>query len=119
MNARQKAKRYKHLYETLSKQPLPVIFKEPHHVETLRYERVYPEELIANTRFIQECNPFLMKDVTDFISAIATPNATAIIQKDIAQGLAEGLAKYIVYRQDYDPGMNVYRICGELKIVVM
>lgn len=118
MNARQKAKRYKHLYETLSKQPLPVIFKEPHHIDTLRIERTYPGELITNTRFTQEnSNPLFMKDVTDFISSTATPNASAYIQMDIAQGLAEGLDKYIVYRMDYNPEMNTYRICGEIKVV--
>ena len=136
MNARQKAKRYKRLYETLSKQPLPVIFKEPYHVETLRYERAYPEELIANTCFMQEDGNLMiidkeakeeidfiqpkklcMKNVTDFISAIATPNASAYIQMDIARGLAEGLDKYIVYKMNYDPEMNVYRICGEIKVV--
>lgn len=106
MNARQKAKRFKRLYEELSKQPLPVIFKEPPHIDTLRIERTYPGELITNTRFMQED-----------ISAIATPNATGYVLKDIAFGLAEGLGKYIVYRTDYDPEMNVYRVCGEIKVV--
>lgn len=94
MNARQKAKKYKRLYEELSKQPLPVIFKEPYHIDTLRFEKCYPDELLRNS-----------------------PNATSYIQKDIVQGLAEGLNKYIVYRMDYDPTTNTDRVCGELKVV--
>lgn len=126
MNARQKAKRFKRLYEELSKQPLPVIFKEPPHIDTLRVERIYPEELIANTYFAQkevteidfiQPKKLNMKNVMDFVSAIATPNATGYVLKDIAFGLAEGLGKYIVYRTDYDPEMNVYRVCGEIKVV--
>ena len=96
MNARQKAKRYKHLYETLSKQPLPVIFKEPHHIDTLRYERAYPDELLRNS-----------------------PSTTSYMLMEIAQGLAKGLNKYIVYRTDYDPTTNICRVSGELKVVVM
>lgn len=126
MNARQKAKKYKQLYEALSKQPLPVIFKEPYHIDTLRVERVYPEELIANTYFAQkevteidfiQPKKLNMKNVMDFVSAIATPNATGYVLKDIAFGLAEGLGKYIVYRIDHDPETNVYRVCGEIKVV--
>ena len=120
MNARQKAKRFKRLYEDLLKQTPPIVFEEPHQIDTLRVERMYPEELVRNTCFMQEDNkPLFMKDVTDFISSIATPIASAYIQKDISYGLAEGLYKYIVYRTDYNPEMNTYRICGEIKVVVI
>lgn len=125
MNARQKAKKYKRLYEDLMKRPIEFCV-EPHKIDTLRVERVYPEELIANTYFAQkevteidfiQPKKLCMKNVTDFISAIATPNATGYVLKDIAFGLAEGLNKYIVYRINYDPEMNVYHICGEIKVV--
>lgn len=117
MNARQKAKRFKRLYEDLIKRPIEFCV-EPHKIDTLRVERVYPEELIANTYFMQDnSDPLPMKNVMDFVSAIATPNATGYVLKDIAFGLAEGLGKYIVYRTDYDPEMNVYRVCGEIKVV--
>ena len=96
MNVRQKAKRYKHLYETLSKQPLPVIFKEQHHVDTLRYERAYPNELLCTS-----------------------PNVTNYIQMEIAQGLTEGLNKYIVYTMNYDPTMDECHVCGEIKVVAI
>lgn len=118
MNARQKAKKYKRLYEDLLKQTPPIVFEEPHHIETLRFERAYPEELIATLMILQEDNkPLLMKDVTKFISSTSVKSAASYIQSDIAQGLAAGLDKYIVYRIDHDPEMNVYRVCGELKVV--
>ena len=98
MNARQKAKKYKRLYEELSKQLLPVIFKEPYQIDTLRFEKCYPDELLRNS---PERSIF----------------ASAYILKDITQGLAEGLNKYIVYRTDYDPTTNTDRVCGELKVV--
>lgn len=92
MNARQKAKRFKRLYEELSKQPLPVIFKEPHHIDTLRYEKIYTRVDALNVT--QE-----------------------IIANDIKLGLAKGLNKYIYCQIDYIPETDLYRICGELKVV--
>lgn len=89
MNARQKAKKYKRLYESLVTQKPPIVFEEPHHIDTLKFVKCYPEDLI-NTHYIQ---------------------------MDITQGIIKGLDKYIVYWMDFDPTMNVWRVCGELKVV--
>ncbi len=97
MNARQKAKRFKRMYEGLLKQPQPIVFAEPHYIDILRVEQCYSEE--------------------DFIALNCAPDATSYIQMDIIRGLVASLDKYIVYRTVYDPEMNVYRVCGELKVV--
>jgi len=96
MNARQNAKRYKRLYEALLKQTPPIVFAEPRHIETLRCEKCYPDELFRNS-----------------------PSTTSYMLMEIAQGLAKGLDKYIVYRTDYDPTTNICHVSGELKVVVM
>ena len=96
MNARQKAKKYKRMYEALLKSP--VKFKvEQHKIDTLRFERFYPEPLIAqkNSSYLQE-----------------------IMAKDIAKGIIEsGLGEYIDYHIEFCPHINMYRFCGEIKIV--
>lgn len=99
MNARQKAKKYKYLYEKLLNQPIK--FKmEQHKIDTLRFERFYPEELIAkeNSNALQE-----------------------IILNDIAQGLAQELIdhfdNYINYFTEDCSYINEYRFCGEIKVV--
>lgn len=94
MNARQKAKRFKRLYEGLLKQPQPIVFAGPNHIDTLRFEKCYPDELLRNS-----------------------PNATSYILMEIAQSLAAGLGKYIVYRTYYDPTTDTCRISGEIKVV--
>jgi hypothetical protein len=95
MNARQKAKKYKRMYESLLKQP--VRFKvEQHKIDTLKFERFYPEALI-----VQENSSYLRE----------------VIVKDIAQGLASSLNKYIDYYTEFCPHINKYRLCGEIKVV--
>ena len=95
MNARQKAKKYKRMYEALLKQP--VRFKvEQHKIDTLRFERFYPEALI-----VQENSNYLRK----------------VIVKDIAQNIASSLDKYIDYFTEFCPHINKYRFCGEIKVV--
>lgn len=95
MNARQKAKKYKHMYETLLNQP--VKFKlEEHKIDTLRFERFYPEALIVreNSGYLRE-----------------------VIIKDIAEGIASSLDKYIDYNMEFCPHINKYRFYGEIKVV--
>lgn len=95
MNARQKAKKYKRMYEALLNQP--VRFKvEQHKIDTLRFERFYPEALI-----IQENSSYLQE----------------IIVKDIAQGLVSSLDKYIDYNMEFCPHINKYRFYGEIKLI--
>lgn len=95
MNARQKAKYYKRKYELLLKSP--VQFNVEHHkIDTLRFERFYPEALIVhgNSDYLRE-----------------------IVAKDIAQGLASSLDKYVDYRTEFCPHINKYRVLGEIKVV--
>lgn len=94
MNARQKAKKYKRMYEQLLNQP--VKFKvEQHKIDTLKFERFYPKELVIplmNSRYLQE-----------------------MIMKDIVQDLR--LDKYIDYYTEFCSYMNKYRVYGEIKVI--
>lgn len=99
MNARQKAKKYKRMYEAILNQHIePKI--EQHKIDTLRFEKFYPEKLIAkeNSNALQE-----------------------ITINDITQGLAQALVdrfdNYIDYFTEYCPYINEYRFCGEIKVV--
>ena len=95
MNARQKAKKYKRMYEELLRKP--VRFKMGRHkIDTLRFERFYPAALVT-----QEYSDYLRE----------------VIVKDIAQGIASSLDKYIVYNTKFCPNINKYRFYGEIKIV--
>lgn len=95
MNARQKAKYYKRKYEMLLKQP--VRFNVEHHkIDTLRFERFYPDALI-----VQKNSDYLRE----------------IVVKDIAQGLASSLDKYIDYRIEFCPHIDKYRLLGEIRVV--
>ena len=95
MNARQKAKKYKRMYEALLNQPVKFNV-EQHKIDTLRFERFYPSALImhADNSYLRE-----------------------VIVKDIAQGLASSLDKYIDYYMEFCPHINKHRFCGEIKIV--
>ena len=95
MNARQKAKKYKRMYEALLKSPIRFEV-EQHKIDTLRFERFYPEALIT-----QENSSYLRE----------------VIVKDIAQGLASNLDKYIDYNTEFCPRINKYRFYGEIKVV--
>lgn len=95
MNARQKAKKYKRMYEGLLKQH--VQFKvEQYKIDTLRFERRYPTALVMqdNSSYFRHC-----------------------VVKDIAHSLAERLDKYIDYRTEFCPHTNEYCMCGEIKVV--
>lgn len=95
MNARQKAKKYKRLYEELLKQPVRFNV-EQYKIDTVRFERLYPEALIAqgNSSYLRE-----------------------VVVKDIAQHLANSLDKYIDYHAEFCPHVNKYRFYGEIKVV--
>lgn len=96
MNARQKAKKYKHMYEALLKQQ-PVRFKvEQHKIDTLKCERLYPEALITQENSSQ---------------------VRGIIVRDIAQSIVSNLDKYIEYHTEFCPHINKYRFYGEIDVV--
>ena len=91
MNARQKAKKYKRMYEALLAQS--VEFKvEQHKIDTLRFERFYPEEL-ATLDYCRET-----------------------IFRDIAQCLASNLDKYLNYYTEFCPHVGQYRFYGEINL---
>jgi len=96
MNARQKAKKYKRMYEELLKQHVELFKVEQYKIDTVRFERRYPTALV-------------MQDNTDYFRHC--------VVKDIAYSLAESLDKYIDYRTEFDPDTNMYRMRGEIKIV--
>lgn len=95
MNARQKAKKYKRMYEELIKQPVKYEVKT-HKIDTLKFERLYPRHLVIdeNSGYFKE-----------------------VILKDIAYSIAESLDKYMIYRTEFCPHMNRYRFVGEIKVV--
>lgn len=85
------------MYEELIKQP--ITFKiEQHKIDALRFERFYPEALVSNG---SKNSDFLRK----------------VILKDIAEGLANGLDKYIDYYTEFCPHLNTYRLSGEIMVV--
>lgn len=97
MNARQKAKKYKRLYKELLNRPVEFKLEQHiHKIDTLRFERFYPEALIANG------NSSYLREV---------------MIRDIAHGLASSLDKYIDYKTEFCPHMNKYRVYGEIKVV--
>ena len=95
MNARQKAKMYKSMYENLLKRHVELKV-EQHKIDTLRFEQFYPEALITpgNSNYLRE-----------------------VIVRDIAQSLASSLGKYIDYRTEFCPHINKYRFLGEIRVV--
>lgn len=88
MNARQKAKKYKRMYEEL--------LKEQHKIDKLRVKRRYTAELVAEegTSYFRHC-----------------------LVKDIAYSLAESLDKYIDYYTEFCPHTNEYCFVGEIKVI--
>ena len=86
------------MYEKLLNQPVqPVRFKvEQYKIDTLRFERFYPEELIA-----QENSSYLRE----------------VIVRGITQGIVSSLDKYIDYNTEFCPDINKYRFYGEIKVV--
>ena len=95
MNARQKAKKYKRMYEELLNKHIEVKM-EQHKIDTLRFDRFYPEPLIANA------NSSYLREV---------------IVKDIAQDLVSKLDKYIDYRTEFCPDINKYHFYGKIDVV--
>ena len=97
MNARQKAKKYKRMYEALAKQPVMLRVEQPKQlkIDTLKFERYYPEELVVN-----ESKDFLWK----------------AILKDVAEGLANSLDRYIDYRTEFCSDLG-FRLSEEIMVV--
>jgi len=95
MNARQKAKKYKRMYENLLKKPVEIKV-EQHKIDTVRCERYYHEV---------------------FITRMDKGQLRSIITSDIAYCLANDIGKYIDYHIEFCPHINKYRLYGEIKVV--
>ena len=94
MNARQKAKYYKRKYEELANCPIiPQVYTHSHHIDTLKFERFFPDELIRNEHFEE------------------------IVVKDLANYIAEDLEKYVVYKTYFEPYLNKVKVTGEIRVV--
>lgn len=96
MNARQKAKYYKRKYEEIAKMPLPKFTENNYRVDTLRFERLYPEALISNTN---------------------EENMSEKITKDLFFELAGQMDKYVTVKTNFEPHLNHFRVVGEIKVV--
>lgn len=95
MNARQKAKKYKRMYEKLLNQPVKFNMEQSN-IRTLKFERFYPKALV-----VDEYSSYFRK----------------VIAKDIAYDIASKLEKYIDYNIEFCPHVNSYRFSGKIKIV--
>jgi hypothetical protein len=93
MNARQKAKKYKKLYESLLNQPVKFNVVTPK-VDTLRFDRFYPKE---------------------FLDRFDTETLYKNFKINVAQHLEPILDDYIKYDMYYGPDGN--RLIGYMKIV--
>ena len=96
MNARQKAKYYKRKYEELAKMPLPKSTVINYKIDTLRFQRLYPEALIVKGE---------------------ENTLTDIITKDLANELASQMGKYVTVTTNFEPHINHYRIVGEIRVI--
>lgn len=95
MNARQKAKYYKRKYEELANVKIPIFRVEQHKIDTLRFQRLYPEVLIAGREDV----------VADIIS------------KDVGFEIASQIDKYVTVKTEFEPHLNQFRVVGEVKVV--
>lgn len=97
MNARQKAKRYKRMYEELVNKPVKITV-EQHKIDRLKFKRAYPRHVVVdeNSSYFKE-----------------------VILKDIALDLVKSLNKYIDYHTEFYPDTNEYCFVGEIKVVKM
>lgn len=95
MNARQKAKKYKRMYEELVKRPIEVKV-EQHKIERLKMKRYYPTALVMqeNSDYFRHC-----------------------VLRDITFSLAESLDKYMDYYTEFCPDTNKYCFVGEINVV--
>lgn len=95
MNARQKAKKYKRMYEALLNSPVKFNV-EQYKIDTLRCEKFYPAApiVLGDSNYVRK-----------------------IVVKDIAESLASNLDKYIDYFTEFCQYTNQYRFYGEIKVV--
>lgn len=97
MNARQKAKKYKRMYEELLNRHQPKFKVEEHKIDILKFEQYYPTKLLAT----QKNNTYLRETIV----------------KNIAQDLASNLDEYVDYNMKFCSDINKYCFSGTIKVV--
>lgn len=90
MNARQKAKHYKRMYEELLNRPI-----NPK-VDTLRFSRLYPQPIITSSD----------EDIT-----------TKILTRDLVNALVDQMDKYITIKTEFLPFMHQYKFNAVVEVV--
>lgn len=98
MNSRQKAKKYKKLYESLLNQPVKFNVVTPK-IDTLRHEQFIDEEVLARPEHIKYIHRH--------------------IRERIAEDIASDLNNYINFSTKYQPDLHGYRVRGEIKVVAI
>lgn len=95
MNARQKAKHYKRMYEEFLHKPLKLNVIN-HKVDTLRFSRLYPQSIITSSD----------EDIT-----------TKILTRDLVNALVYQMDKYVTIKTEFLPNMHQYKFSAEVKVV--
>ena len=100
MNARQKAKRYKRLYEEYTRLTIkPTIVTDRRKVDTLKFSREYPEVLVKNLN--SGCDEWIK-------------NA---IQRDLCFELLKKFGDYVDTSIDLDTYNGKYIVTGTINIL--
>lgn len=95
MNARQKAKHYKRMYEELLNRPInPIVIN--HKVDTLRFSRLYPRPIITSSD----------EDIT-----------TKILTRDLVNALVDQMDKYVTIKTEFLPFMHQYKFNAVVEVV--
>lgn len=99
MNARQKAKKYKRMYEALSaKWKPPIEFKvEEYKVDTLKFTMAFPEEFVSQADY-------------NYLREVAI--------NDFAEKLVKCGDNYIEYRLEHLPYLKEYLIHLQMRVLI-
>lgn len=95
MNARQKAKHYKRMYEELLNKPLKLIVITQK-IDTLEISRLYPQPIITRSD----------EDIT-----------TKILTRDLVNALVDQMDKYVTIKTEFLPLMNQYKFNAVVEVV--
>lgn len=95
MNARQKAKHYKRLYEELLNEPIKynVISQK---IDTLEFSKLYPQPIITSSD----------EDIT-----------TKILTRDLVNSLVDQMDKYVTIKTEFLPFMHQYKFNAVVEVV--
>jgi hypothetical protein len=96
MNARQKAKYYRRKYEELANMPLRKLTVTNHKVDSLKFQKSYPEDLISMSKENEIKN---------------------MVTRDLVDGLVSQMDKYVTVKTWFEPCLNHHIFAGEVKVV--